>query len=230
MITAIARGLIPLGTAGLMLAGCSDPKAPSKANFKAAINKWGETSPVCFALPDGDVKAAGADDKPFPIYVDQSPSRNAFDLQNRKRLQDRLDTLVAAGALRASAETIKVKLYFSFDNKLNDLQVRAYNLSDEGTKALRRDVSPFGDHGRWPSLCYGTPTVDEIVEFSEPNSAMGMTVSEVSYTYHLKDVPSWARDARINQAFPEIAKAKVPGRTGKTSVILMNDGWKDSRH
>lgn len=53
-----------------------------------------------------------------------------------------------------------------------------------------------------PSFCYGEPAVKEIVRFTEPGDMMGMTVSQVEYTYQLKNMPEWAKSKAMQAQFP----------------------------
>ena len=75
-------------------------------------------------------------------------------------------------------------------------------------------------------VCFGRPRVEEIVRWSEPPEG-GVQVVEVTYTWHLRELPDWAdQDALAEvEGFGKPAKAKV-------ALQKMSDGWKiidDSR-
>jgi hypothetical protein len=36
---------------------------------------------------------------------------------------------------------------------------------------------------------------------------MGMTISQVSYKYHLADLPDWAKNPKVKSAFPDLARS-----------------------
>src|SRR5690606_13761828 len=99
------------------------------------------------------------------------------------------------------------------------------DLSEEGKAAVlvEGEKTVF----RMPShrFCYGVPTVDEIVQFAEPADAMGVKVSQVSYRYHLKDLPGWATNEKMLAAFPQLARDTAESIEARTAVILTNEGW-----
>jgi len=75
-------------------------------------------------------------------------------------------------------------------------------------------------------LCYGTPQVVEIVNFTEPAEAMGAKVSNVQYTYKLVDVAPWASDpALINQFEWLSERISNDSITKDDDLVLTNNGW-----
>ena len=46
----------------------------------------------------------------------------------------------------------------------------------------------------------------EIVRFAEPGDMMGMTLSQVEYTWQLKNMPEWAKSKPMQAAFPKLAR------------------------
>ncbi|AJR26924.1 hypothetical protein TZ53_24335 (plasmid) [Sphingobium sp. YBL2] len=52
-----------------------------------------------------------------------------------------------------------------------------------------------------------------------PNNAQG------PYRYHLVDVPSWAGNAKLTAAYPELERNTAESLEGKAAVILTNEGW-----
>ena len=76
-----------------------------------------------------------------------------------------------------------------------------------------------------PSFCYGEPAVKEIVRFTEPGDMMGMTVSQVEYTWQLKNMPEWARSKAMQATFPQLERDNADTLKDKDAVVLMNEGW-----
>ena len=75
-------------------------------------------------------------------------------------------------------------------------------------------------------LCYGTPEVVEIINFTEPADAMGATVSNVRYSYRLVDVATWASDPVLSKQYqwlPE--RISNPSISKDDDFVLTNNGW-----
>jgi len=67
--------------------------------------------------------------------------------------------------------------------------------------------------------------VKEIVRFAEPGDMMGMTLSQVEYTWQLKNMPEWAKSKPMQDTFPQLARDNAETLEGKAAVVLMNEGW-----
>lgn len=134
------------------------------------------------------------------------------------------EALVKAGLLSSKDASIEVKDMWSGDPK--PVAVKEYDLTDEGRKAFDNggDKALFGHQ-----FCYGTAEVAEVTQYSEPTSAMGATVSEVSYTYRVKDRPKWASDPAMLDTFGALKSTAGDTLHARTTVVLMNDGWADAR-
>lgn len=221
---AIARA----ATVTLALSGCSDPKEASKSNFESAIDAWISKNPPCLSVPHGSIEPREATDRPFPRYLDSSPVTASFALENRERQRAPFDALVDAGLLKVEETTIEAKAGL-FADTVQKVPVRAYDLTDAGTRAIstKRETTAFSSPSQ--HFCYGTPKVDEIDQFTEPGDAMGMKVSQVSYRYHIADLPAWAKNTLMQAAFPQLAKDTAESLKGKAAVVLTNEGWVHER-
>lgn len=217
------RSVVVLAAVAVVVAGCSDPKAASKKNFETAINDWISQNPPCLSLPSGNVRDAdrAADAGVFPLYVEVANSEHPMRLENQKKAAAPFEALAAAGLLKGEAAAIQPA---GFGVPSGKQAVTAYSLTPEGEKAFKENGAGL----RWskdPSFCYGEPAVKEIVRFTEPGDMMGMTVSQVEYTYQLKDMPEWAKSKPMQAAFPQLARDNADGLEGKAAVVLMNEGW-----
>lgn len=203
----------------LILSGCSDPKKASKSNFEKAINAYLDKNPLCIDAPSTWLKPRGQEKATsvYPAYV--AISSDAANSQQ-------LDALVSAGLLSSKTGTIPGDLTWNGASG-PPKPVKIYDLTDKGRKA----ISQPGDQatGRNQQFCYGTPKVEEITQFTEPSSAMGMTVSAVAYTYHLKDQADWATNPAVQEAIPSLKQTTSDKAEGKTEVVLTNNGWIDAR-
>jgi len=102
-----------------------------------------------------------------------------------------------------------------------------YKFSENGKTFLRPtelDAGAFSTGAR--QLCYGTPQVVEIINFTEPVQAMGAKVSNVQYTYRLVDVAAWASDPAIINQFEWMSdRISNEDITKDDDVVLTSKGW-----
>lgn len=76
-------------------------------------------------------------------------------------------------------------------------------------------------------MCAGHYKVDEVARFSEPSSALGHTISEVSFTFSPVDVPAWAKDDAVQKAY-RLNSRLAEHAKGTRTLVLASDGWIDS--
>lgn len=221
------RSVVVLVAVAALVAGCSDPKAASKKNFETAINDWISQNPPCLSLPYSGVRAAdrAADAGVFPVYVEAAVSDHPVRLENQKKAAVPFEAMAAAGLLKGEPAEITQSGFFAGPQP--KLAVVAYTLTPEGEKAFsaKGNSRMMAD----PSFCYGEPAVKEIVRFTEPGDMMGMTVSQVEYTYQLKNMPEWAKSKPMQAAFPQLARDNAETLEDKDAVVLMNEGWVHER-
>jgi hypothetical protein len=218
------RSVVVIAAVAAVVAGCSDPKVASKKNFETAINDWISQNPPCLSLPYSGVRAAdrGADAGVFPLYVEAAVSDHPVRLENQKKAAAPFEAMEAAGLLKAEPAEITQSGFFAGPQP--KLAVVAYTLTPEGEKAFK----PRGEGGFWssqPGFCYGEPAVKEIVRFTEPGEMMGMTVSQIDYTWQLKNMPEWAKSKPMQETFPQLARDNAETLESKAAVVLMNEGW-----
>lgn len=218
------RSVVVLAAAAALGAGCSNPKAADKKNFATAINDWISKNPPCLSLPSGSVRAADrpADAGVFPLYVEAAVSDHPLRQENQKKAAAPFEALAAAGLLKDEPVEITQSGYFAGPQP--KMAVIAYTLTPEGEKAFKAR----GEGGFWssqPGFCYGEPAVKEIVRFTEPGEMMGMTVSQVDYTWRLKNMPEWAKSKAMQEVFPQLARDNSETLEGKAAVVLMSEGW-----
>lgn len=215
--------LLALGSA-VLLSGCSDPKKASKGNFQAAIGHWIEKNPPCLTVPQGEIKPAKDSDAEYPRYVDASPLTAKFAIENRERQEAPFAALVDAGLMTVRDARISIRAGL-FDDTEKEVPVHAYELSAEGKKALATTPTRSGLKSMSQRFCYGTPTVDEVVQFTEPAEMMGVKISQVSYRHHLENLPAWTQNAKLRAAYPQLERDTAKSLDGKAAVVLTNEGW-----
>jgi hypothetical protein len=189
------------------LSACSSSKDASKANFAAAIDKHyaADCAVVGFAAETAMV-VNFSDGGGFPASVADSV-KNKFP----QEIGAPFEALEKVGLLNSKSGEVPVGIFGAKGPG------KQYSLTDAGTKALEKP-------GR-TSFCVGHRKVDEVVQFSEPNSGMGQTVSQAKYTYTVVDVPAWANDPAVQAAFPELVQTLKPKQEARVDLSLMNDGW-----
>ena len=206
------KAILPLSGAAILSACGDDPKAANKANFEKALNAYYAQVKQCVKIgskpnSDGIIQEFRTDgsvqDKQLPFY----------------------NGLVSLGLLEAAT--------YQKDTKNFSGQVTGkadwvgYKFSNKGERFLRPvslDKGAFSTGAR--QLCYGTPQVVEIINFTEPVEAMGAKVSNVQYTYRLVDVAPWANDSALTNQFEWLSERVRNDSISKDDdLVLTNNGW-----
>jgi len=220
--------LVPVFALSIIaLAGCSNAKEASKGNFEHAINEWIEKGPPCLDIPDGTVTAPGQKYDALPAYVEATPKTQSFAEEVRQRRLGPLDALVDAGLMKKTPTEIEQQTMFGSAG--GKVAVIAYDFTSEGKAAFSDAAGSSMMGGKRSGLCYGKPHVDEVTNFTQPADMMGMTLSQVSYKYHLADLPAWAKNPKMKAAFPDLARNTAESLDAKAAVVLTNDGWKHEK-
>lgn len=222
------RGMVLLGVVALAVSGCSDAKTASKDNFKTAINAYVETQQPCLRIPASIERPEGADAPDFPRYVSAVPTTTVVQQQGRERERAPFDALVEAGLLSATDTTIKVRSGL-FAGDVKDMPVRAYDLTPAGRDAVSEVGARTAITRPEQRFCYGKPAVDEVVSYTEPADVMGVRASQVTYRYHLADLPGWATHPTMLDAFAQLKRDTAPSIEAKAAVILTSEGWVHER-
>ncbi len=184
-----------------LLSGCSDPKAASKDNFKAALQQYYDAHPDCASRSFT-----------LPAEVEASQTFGRRDM----------DALANAGLLTATQ--FQKTEPAGFGGKTQNATYIRYQVTDAGAKAIHKGANSFLGG---TDVCFARRNIDAIGTFTEPADMMGVRASRVSYTYSLKDIASWAKDPAIQEAFPEIKRALAASTAEATDgLVLTNDGWK----
>jgi hypothetical protein len=200
----------------LMLAACSSPKDANNGNFEKAIDA--HFAKDCINIQPF-VMAADGHSYPMTVSLQQ---KNAFISQaqvdqDNANVTRPLDVLVQAGVLSVSDGTKKEKPMFG--NGEITVPTKVYTLTDTGKKAIVSSDST--------AMCVGHYKVDEVVRFTQPNNALGQTVSEVSFTVSPVDVPDWANSADVQKVYGLGNKLAEHIKATRT-VVLASDGWIDA--
>lgn len=205
------KAILLLSAAALILSACgNDPKGASEANFEKALNAHHAKKKECFRVgsePNDEgiiqeFKTDGrAQDKQLELYT---------SLQNSGLLETvtyQKDTKNFSGQVTGKSSWV------------------GFKFSDEGKSYLRPEGNGFFSTGA-PQLCYGTPQVVDIINFTEPAEIMGVKASTVQYTFKLVDLAPWANDQIISTRYKWLAERISNQAIEKDDdMVLTNNGW-----
>lgn len=199
------RGNIAIAIATIafaaVLAGCADPKAANEGNFANAINDYlgrGGRGNICFSALY------------FPHQV------NAFDGSEQ---QAQLTEMADAGLVRKERKAVKVAQFFG--PPTTQIQT-VYDLTAAGKAHVAANQLYGGSQ-----FCIAHMKVGKIVKFTEPNSAMGITVSEVTWVPAVASMEPWA-ERLLSAKKLQFAQRLIDQTTAterNQTLDLTNKGW-----
>ena len=199
--------------AGLLcITGCSafDKKAPTTSNFKAAIQATLDQRPQCLiVLVPKDIPARG---KLLRPDAELEPYR---DVGLVSRTEEQVDARPDWMMFYGPKSNQKVPGYH-------------YDLTDMGRQLSHPATHQFMS-GAHVDFCYAVPEVDEVVRLTQPADAWGMTVTQVTYRYHLANFVEWAKNPAFVKAKHlegDLALASQP-KEESMELILTSDGWRN---
>lgn len=211
-MTISIRGILLLSGAALLSACGDDPKAANKANFEKALNAHYAQMKQCVKIgskpnSEGIIQEFRTDgsvqDKQLPFY------NGLVSLGLLEAVTYQKDTKNFSGQVTGKADWMGYK----FSNK-GESFLRPANL----------DKGAFSTGAR--QLCYGTPQVVEIVNFTDPAETMGAKVSNVEYIYRIIDAAPWASDPVLANQFEWLSeRISSDGITKDDDMVLTNSGW-----
>ena len=203
----------------LTLAGCTKPNAPTKANFRKAIEPLVRDA-FCTPIkvtPISDEEAGSPADRPaFPLVVRQKAPRSASDDEQARPL---LDGAAKQGLLIRTRKTVSLPPYPGSTDPKVPTEIVTYTPTAQAKDYFRGVTSrDYGGHMRsFANLCLGDGKLDDIVRWTEPADAFGQTLSTVTYQFSATNVmPSLPPEVR--------QKAQTPLETTVT-LIQTSDGW-----
>jgi hypothetical protein len=178
----------------------------SNANFKRAIQSALDTNPACLSV--------SLPSEPRNTFT-QEPTTDPY-----------LDALAKVGLVDKKPVMMK-NVMQALSGGPKEYPGTRYEVSAAGRK--------YAAHPKHSALmlgaetfCYGLPEVVDIVRYSEPDNMMGQTMTDVTYTYDLKDPAPWISASELQHIFPELGH--VPTRDhpqeGKMALVLMSGGWR----
>ena len=194
----------------LAVSACSDPKAASESNFKAAIQDYfASAQQACLGFPGG-----------FPKDV----MEGSYNFDDQTRL---FDELVAVGFLRSEPvqeQVPKNPFSFTFPGRKPEMKTisgKRYSITEEGMAA--------GGTSPGARFCYGSYEVRAVTNFTAPTAALGQTISRVSYTFAASDIADWASNSELLRGkFPRLVrdlKSLKEPINDQSVLVLTENGW-----
>ena len=198
------------------LAGCTDPKSPSKEAFATALEPT-VRDVFCHPIEVMRYEAEGeAGDQAFPIVV--SPKREMAGPGSDGRSTAMLDAASAIGLLTRT-ELEKPARWKGDDRPFVRQRLISYAPTRKGAPYFRA-VQRRATNAVVPvaSFCFAKGEVVDVVRWSEPTDFGGRRVSQVTYTYRGVDpVPAMPPAEQARMAEPK--ERTVP-------FELRSDGWR----
>jgi hypothetical protein len=204
------RCIFLVSTLGLLaVTGCNNSKQPNEADFAKAINQYlVKHGTVCTVIG-----------RQFPIDIPQAEERERFGIGPK------LAALEQAGLLHAS--DTRAVLHGMLDPLRGSgpsQQGKRYEVTADGKRYIQ--LIP-GTLGQVSGVCYGQKSVDSIVKWTEPVTPGASSQIEVTYTYKIVGLASWAALPEVQQAFSDI-RTTANGTSKTTEVAglqLTSKGW-----
>lgn len=206
------KAILLLSGAALLPACGNDTQAANDANFEQALNAHYAQMKQCVKIgskpnADGIIQEFRTDgsmqDKQLPFY------NGLVNLGLVEAVTYQKDTKNFSGQVTGKADWV------------------GYKFSDRGQTFLRPaelDKGAFSTGAR--QLCYATPQVVEIINFTEPAEALGVKVSNVQYSYTLVDIAPWANDSALTKQFDWLSERISSDNILKDDdLVLTNNGW-----
>ncbi len=192
----------------VLLVSCNDVRKPSRAHFTTAINQYlAKHGQTCTLVG-----------RQFPVDVPRSELNDPSGIGAKLALLERV-------GLTSGIDTTAVihGLLDSLRGPTPPQPVRRFQLTAKGQKYFQQVPSALGTTG---AFCYGHKSVDSIVNWTEPETGTS-SQAEVTYTYKIVGLASWAQRTDVQQAFPDIRTViDEASRTNRVAgVQLTNNGW-----
>lgn len=204
--------LLALGTA-LILAACgNDSKSANKMNFENILNAHHIKMKQCVEI--GDEPNSDGFIQEFrvngPVQEEQLPF---------------YEGLVRLGLLEMASYKKEIKTFSG--QVAGDADWIGFKFSDLASTYLRPvSLSDRLSGSGARQLCYATPKVVRIANFSEPAEVMGVRASNVQYTYRLVDIAPWAIDPIVAEQFDWLPE-RLSNQNIQTDddLVLTVNGW-----
>lgn len=205
--------LIILALTGIIgLTACGNKTDANEKNFGIAMNNFLEKrGRLCLSFEH------------WPVQLNQSEL--AFKEKMAFSKANQMAVLESIGLVKSSDKETK-----RFNIKVKH---KEYILTDAATPFIgERTVPTFSlEAGEGTaiqkSICWGKRGLDRIVKWEGPLKSGNFEVAGITYTYKINNMAEWAKNPKIQAAFPEIKSviANATTQENQHAVKLTSQGW-----
>lgn len=188
----------------LVLAACGKPNDATQQNISSAVIDYLDRgNPYCVAVPP--LPAANVDMMTWPGHhiMVGAPSENGTN--------GVLPELFMLGLLKRTSEPVRHVNGFFFSEDAT------FDLSDTGRNIFMPDKG----------LCFATPKLISVDDFTEPTTRDGRIVTDVHFTYILQGVPLWVVESADSPDLIKILRYRIAPVKMRLAITLVqtNTGW-----
>jgi hypothetical protein len=214
------KTLLLASISALLLSACSDPKDPTKENFKAAISaafdKWSAESPtktqLCYTLDRAKIDVASntavLEINPYSFVAEPVRESKTFAI---------LESLRLTGFATVESETTKTRF--------GDRTKSVYTLNPDTVK-IYASQSPglFGSTTKH-EICGAQMVIGDVISFTEPVDSPNGRVVTVDVQLKVESPAAWLTAEPMLAAYPDLQKRLDEGVQIKAPLVLKDTGW-----
>jgi len=202
----VVKAIFCVSVLANLMTGCDNSKTANEDNFKKAIAEILPGQQLnCFGL-DSTTSIFGIKLMDFPVEIKKGEP------------PAQIQALTKAGLLSTSEGRTQLLM-----GSFSETPTTKYTLTKEGEKFFKRALSTQSN-----GLCVGEAEVDKVINFTEPQNKDGITISEVKFSYKIKNYPTWLSNPEIQAAFPyaaKMAQSENKPLEYTTTLFLTSKGW-----
>lgn len=164
----------------------------------------------------------------FTISMLEFPTAITIDSAKYQRNGELLNELVRLGLLTSKDTEAKAWAPFGLSASETKHPAKEYDLSEKGKLFVGKPKTGFS---AMPgvSFCYGTYSIVDVVNFTEPADYEGQKISKVQFTYKTTDIAEWVKESAIlqsnyNTIVKDLNSDKQP-LEGKAVLVQTQKGW-----
>jgi hypothetical protein len=214
------KTLLLASISALLLSACSDPKDPTKENFKAAISaafdKWSAESPtktqLCYTLDRGK--------------IDLATNTARLEFASLKYLAD----AVRESKSFAILESLRLTGFATLETETTNTRIGALNTSvytlNPDTVKIYTSESPgiFGSTTKH-EICGAKMVIGDVISFTEPVDSPNGRVVTVDVQLKVDSPAAWLTAEPMLAAYPGLQKRIDEGVQIKVPLVLKDTGW-----
>ncbi|MFT0869227.1 hypothetical protein [Pseudomonas sp. CAM1A] len=200
------RKIIPLALLATLV-GCSDNQQPREADLRQAAQAYLDSQyPHCFVI------------SAFPTRT------RDFDVEGTNQALHALARVGVVSEREVARTEVPERLW---QPARTDIYY-AYDLTDEGRRYYKADARHKANGASTGGLCFGKAQVTAINSVGKPTEHDGRKQAQVSYSYQVNELPTWASDAAVQAGIAGLGQAAAS--TAKPleetrAMVLTPQGW-----